>query len=209
MNLGLLIILITTLGYLSNWLNGKYLNYQLTHWLYRLGTIIHELSHAILCVLTGAKITEFSILSKQPHVSHSKSKLPLLGQPLISLAPIAGGLFFIYAINVWLLNNYFTVAISNNWYEAINSLFIYVSQINLADWESWVMLLLLINIGAMIGPSTKDLKNIWPILIIMLFITWPALSELCLLTISLIILNIIIQAILILIKQFLRLIPKQ
>ncbi len=114
MNLGILIITITALGYISNWLNNKYLNFKLTRWLYYLGAAVHETSHAILCILTGAKITEFKIFSKQPRVSHTKSKIPLIGQLLISLAPIAGGLLFIYAINYWLLQGYFTIIIPNN-----------------------------------------------------------------------------------------------
>jgi len=208
MNLGILIISITVLGYFSNWLNGKYLNFKLTRWLYHLGTIIHELSHAILCILTGARITQFNIFSKQPHVSHTKSKLPLIGQPLISLAPIAGGLFFIYGINTWVLNNYFTITQPDSWNGLSPALLTSISQFNLTDWQSWVMILLFINIGAMIGPSTKDLKNIWPAIIIMFFITWTTLTEVSLIVINLILLNIAIQFVAILIRQFLKLIPK-
>ena len=205
MNLGLIIISITVLGFISNWLNNKYLNFKLINWLYYLGAAIHEMSHAILCVLTGAKITEFKIFSKQPHVAHARSRLPLIGQPLISLAPIAGGLFFIYAINHWLLNNHFTLNAPHNINEIFNTLVSFIAQINLLDWQSWIMIILFINIGAMIGPSTKDLKNIWPILIIMLFINWPALINIGLIAVSLIIINIFLQIIAIIISQFIKL----
>jgi hypothetical protein len=209
MNLGILIILITILGYFSNWLNGKFLNSTLTHWLYHIGTIIHETSHAILCIVTGAKITEFKIFSKQPHVSHAKSKIPIIGQSLISLAPIAGGLIFIYAINHYLLENYFSTFSLNNINEIPNTLLLLLSQINLLDWQSWVMILLFINIGSMIGPSTRDLKNIWPILIVMFFITWPLLTTLSLTVISLIAINIILQIVIILITMFFKLILRR
>jgi len=209
MNLGLLIILITALGYLSNQLNGRWLNFKITRWLYYLGAIVHEISHALACILTGAKITEFKIFSKQPHVSHTKSKLPLIGQPLISLAPIAGGLFFIYAINQWVLNSYFTILTPNNWNEILDTLSSSIAQISLTDWQAWVMMLLFINVGAMIGPSTKDLKNIWPVLILMFFINWQTLSQISLIVISLIVINIIIQIVAILISQFLKLIPRR
>ncbi len=208
MNLGILILIITVLGYLSNSLNGRFLNHRITHWLYRVGAIIHETSHAIMCILTGAKITEFNIFSKQPHVSHTKSKIPILGQALISLAPIAGGLLFIYIINNYLLNNYFTIITPSSWSEITSTVLLFLQQINFTEWQSWVMLLLFINVGAMIGPSTKDLKNIWPIIIIMFFINWPLLASICLMAISLIIINIAVQLIIIIIRQFLKLIPR-
>lgn len=197
MNLGILIILITVLGYISNWLNGRYLNFRTTRWLYCVGAIIHELSHALLCILTGAKITGFQILTKQPHVSHTKSRLPLIGQPLISLAPIAGGLLSVYLINNRLLNNYFTIVAPDNINEVATIILSFLAQINLLHWQSWIMILFFINIGSMIGPSARDLKNIWPILIILLFVPWPTLGSLALVVISLILLNIAIQLIII------------
>ncbi|MBL7021924.1 hypothetical protein ISR92_01200 [Patescibacteria group bacterium] len=208
MNLGVLVLIIAVLGYLSNLLNGHFLNHRITHWLYRVGAIIHETSHAIMCILTGAKITEFKVFTRQPHVSHTKSKIPILGQTLISLAPIAGGLLFIYTINNYLLNNYFTIITPSSWGEITNTVLLFLQQINFTEWQSWVMILLFINVGAMIGPSTKDLKNIWPIIIIMFFINWPLLANICLIAISLIIINIAIQLIIITIRQFLKLIPR-
>jgi len=205
MNLGILIILITILGYISNWLNGRFLNFRVTRWMYYLGALIHELSHAILCVLTGAKISEFNVFSKQPHVTHAKPKLIIVGQPLISLAPIIGGLLFIYIINTWLLNNYFSILSPSNIQGIPNLLLSILAQFNLLEWQSWIAILLFVNIGAMIGPSTRDLKNIWPFLIISFFINWSILSELSLIVICFIIVNIIIQIIAILIKQFFKL----
>lgn len=37
---------------------------------------------------------------------------------------------------------------------------------NPIHWQSWVLLFLLVNVGAMLGPSFQDMKNIWPALII-------------------------------------------
>ena len=94
MNLGVLIILITISGYLSNWINWQFLNYKPVRLLYFLGSFVHETSHAALCLLTGAKIKEFKVFSRQPRVVHSEPKLPILGMPLISLAPLFGGSAF-------------------------------------------------------------------------------------------------------------------
>lgn len=198
MNLGILIISISILGYCSNYLNYRYLNFSLLHWLYHIGVIIHETSHAIACIFTGAKITEFKIFDKQPRVSHTKSKIPILGQALISLAPIVGGFLFLYLVNRYLLLNYLTINEISSWSEIFNIPLNILSQINIATWQGWVILLLSFNVGAMIGPSFQDLKNIWWIFIILFFIKWPLLINVGLIIIGLIITNIIIQLSLIL-----------
>ncbi len=190
-NLGILIILIAILGYISNWLNWKYLNNFVIRFLYYIGTFIHEVSHIIFCILTGAKISKISIFSKQPKIIHSKSRIPIIGQALISLAPIIGGLAFLYVINRFCLSNYFTIP-SN--FKDFLTIF---SGIGILDWQLWVMILLSFNMGAMLGPSLQDLKNIWFILILLLFIQWQDLINLSLLAILLILINILIQGVLI------------
>ena len=55
------------------------------------------------------------------------------------------------------------------------------------------MVLLLFNAGAMLGPSTQDLKNVWPILILLFFINSPALAGLGLAALGLILANIMMQ----------------
>lgn len=201
MNLGILIIIISILGYFSNYLNYSYLNYSLTRWLYYLGVIIHESSHAILCAFTGAKITEFKIFNRQPHVSHKKSKIPILGQTLISLAPLAGGFLFLYLINKYILLNYLNITNITSWSEILSIPLNILSQINVATWQGWIIILLSLNVGAMIGPSSQDLKNIWWVFIILFFIKWPFLTNIGLLIIGLIITNIIIQFSLILLLK--------
>ena len=203
MNLGILIILIALLGYISNWLNWRYLNYSVVRLLFYVGAFLHELSHVIFCRLTGATITGGNIFSRKPHVIHSKPKLPFIGQLLISLAPIIGGLLFLFLINKYYLVNYFEIPQFSDWQSALIAPLSLLSQINLLDWQSWLMILLFLNVGAMIGPSLQDLKNIWPIMIILLFIKCSPLLSLSLLVIILILTNIIIQIILILVIRYL------
>jgi len=203
MNLGILIILIALLGYISNWLNWRYLNYSVVRLLFYVGAFLHELSHVIFCRLTGATITGGNIFSRKPHVIHSKPALPLIGQLLISLAPIIGGLLFLFLINKYYLVNYFEIPQFSDWQSVLIAPLNLLSQINLLGWQSWLMILLFLNIGAMIGPSLQDLKNIWPIMIILLFIKCSPLLSLSLLVIILILTNIIIQIILILVIRYL------
>jgi hypothetical protein len=195
---GIAIVAITAFSYLSNFLNWRYLNYGITRLLYYLGAFVHETSHAILCVLTGAKIERFTVFSTQPQVVHRKSKLPILGEVLISIAPIAGGLLFLFLVNRYLLGNYFVApqfSGKNSWQSIFIEPLKLLSQVNLLQWQSWLMIFLSFNAGAMLGPSTRDLKNIWPALILLLFIKSPLLVGVCLAALSLIFVNIILQTI--------------
>lgn len=196
MNLGILIVLITLLGYLSNWLNWRYLNNPAIKILYYLGAAVHETSHAVFCIITGARITEFSIFSKQPHVIYQKSKIPFLGNLLISLAPIFGGLTFLFLVNNYFLPKTFVLPSVFNLETLLSAPFFFLKQLDPSEWSSWLMIFLSFNIGAMIGPSFQDLKNIWPLLIICFFIEWPILIKLGFLTLALILTNLLIQLIL-------------
>jgi hypothetical protein len=144
-------------------------------------------------VLTGAKIEEFTVFSNQPRVVHRKSRLPFIGELLISAAPIAGGLLFLFLVNRYALGNYFTLTST--------APLQFLLQIHLLQWQSWVMILLLFNAGAMLGPSTQDLKNVWPALIVLLFINYPPLTGLGLLALYLIIANITLQILAILLRK--------
>lgn len=195
MNLGVVIILIVILGYASNWLNWRYLNYPAVRLLFYVGAFVHELSHILLCYLTGAAIQGGSIFSRTPHINHSKPRLPVFGQLLISLAPIAGGLVFLFLINRYCLAGYFRIPQFSSLQDIFVSPLIILSQINLFEWQSWLMIFLFINIGSMIGPSFQDLKNMWFLLIVLLFINIPPLANLGFLAVILILTNILIQLI--------------
>ena len=199
-SLGIVIVFIATFGYFSNFLNWRFLNYGITRALYYIGALVHETSHAVLCVLTGAKIEEFTVFAEQPQVVHRKSKIPFFGELLISAAPIAGGLFFLFLINRFVLGNYFMIPSVqfSNWRDWRNILAVPLAllvQINLFQWQSWVAVLLSFNAGAMLGPSARDLKNVWPMLILLFFVRSPLLVDLSLVALSLIFLNIILQVI--------------
>ncbi len=204
MNLGLTIIAITALGGVSNWINWRYLNYRVVHWLYYLGAFVHETSHAIFCLLTGARITEFKAFSSEPHVTHTRSKLPIVGSILISLAPIAGGLAFLFLINRYALAGYFAPPTFAGWNALIPEALTLLKKIDLFQWQSWIMILLFPNLGAMLGPSFRDLKNIWPALILLLFVSVSDtyIAGILFLAITLILINIALQLILIVGRSF-------
>ena len=193
MNLGILIIVVSILGYFSNWFNWRYLDFFWVRFLYRIGVIVHELFHALFCVLTFAEIKEISLFSKEPHVTYTKSKIPFLGNFLISVAPLFGGLGLIFLVNKFFLADYFTLPQIGNIKSIFLGPFHILSQINLFEWQSWLTIFLLLNIGATIGPSFRDLKNIWPLLLVLLFVKWQSAGQLALLAIILILTNILLQ----------------
>jgi hypothetical protein len=197
-SLGIVIVLIAVLGYVSNLLNWRYLNYGIVRLLYYLGAFVHETSHAALCILTGAKIEKFTVFSGQPQVVHQRSRLPFIGEVLISFAPIAGGLLFLFIVNRYLLGNYFALPQLSNWH-GWQSIFAgslkLLLQIDLFQWQSWVTILLFFNIGAMLGPSSQDLKNVWLALIVLFFVRFPLFVSVGLMAISLIVINIIFQVV--------------
>ena len=131
-------------------------------------------------------------------MTHGKSKLPLLGGVIISSAPIFGGLLFLFLVNHYLLGEHFAViSVNSDWHSMLWEPLRVLAQLRPWEWQSLVMLLLFINIGAMIGPSVQDMKNVWPVLILLFFINIPPLADIGLLALSLIIVNIIIQIFLI------------
>lgn len=67
------------------------------------------------------------------------------------------------------------------------------------------MIFLFLNMGAMIGPSWQDLKNVWILIIILMFISSLFFTHLGLLAAALILINIILQICLITIIFFIKL----
>ena len=205
---GIIIIAISALGYFSNWINWRFLNYKINHLLYYFGAFIHESSHALLCILTGAKIHKYKVISEQPQVTYSNSKIPILGNLLISIAPILGGLTFLFFLNKFFLANQFIMPAFENWKFLTNDFLKFFTQINLAKWQDWVAIFLFLNMGAMIGPSPQDLKNVWWLIIILTFVPSSIFTHLGLLAIAFILINIILQILLTIVVFFFSYITK-
>jgi hypothetical protein len=193
----MILVSISALGYTSNWLNWRFLNYKINHLLYYLGAFVHETSHAILCLVTGAKVNEYKFVTSQPHVTYSNSRLPIIGNLLISIAPILGGLAFMFFVNKYFLVNQFTMPAFSNWKFFLRDFLKFITQINLARWRDWVAIFLFLNMGAMLGPSWQDLKNVWVLIVILLFIPSTFLVHLGLLASAFILMGIVFQIVLI------------
>jgi hypothetical protein len=129
------------------------------------GIIIHELSHLIGCFLTGAKVTSFCLFSfKGGYVRHSKPKLPLIGQALISVAPVVGGIG-----SLWLASYYLGIGITKGDFpEMVRSLFDSWTM----GWPFWLFIYLAITIVICLVPSKQDVKVALGGLILLLIIAY-------------------------------------
>ncbi|MFA6271622.1 MAG: M50 family metallopeptidase [Patescibacteria group bacterium] len=144
-------------------------------WFITLGIIIHELSHAIACVLVRARIVRIRFFAPEGgEVEHGQPRVPIIGKPIIGLAPLVGcslslwGLFVLFGYHNALPNIDFSATFLQN----VNVLFqsaldFFRSYSN--DWMFWLFLYLATGISASIAPSTVDIKNaIWGILFLII-----------------------------------------
>lgn len=61
------------------------------------GVVLHELAHFIFAILTGTPVSEVNLFSSTGgHIIHAKPRIPVLGQLVISFAPLALGMVAIY-----------------------------------------------------------------------------------------------------------------
>ena len=149
------------------------------------GVLVHELSHYVMCKLTGAKVVELKLFEKQQaggqtvyggHVTHGPSKLPLIGDPLISFAPVFGCLG-VMALLTWAAgdplefhnhpakNQEFKVAPLSNLTSIVQGVTYVIWNLpkHIADhateWKFWGYLYLTISLAVALAPSKQDFAN--------------------------------------------------
>lgn len=134
------------------------------------GVILHEVSHAVLCLVTGARITKIAFFDKDGgKVEHGSPKLPFVGQILISMAPFAVGAVAIYFLSRKLgLESIDVADLSHSPGILIGYFKENLARLNLHDIKTWVVLYLVLSIAVTMTPSSVDFKNIgWSLLIIL------------------------------------------
>ena len=153
-----------------------------------LGTIIHELGHALFCIIFSHKITEMKLFDPDPetgtlgyvqHTYESSSLYQMAGNFFIGIGPILLGSGLIYLLLYLLLGlNPFKFAVNTglpswdiySWSVFINllqnlrtSLTTLVSGIysltNFASWQLYVFIYLTFTIGSSIILSPSDFKG--------------------------------------------------
>ena len=138
------------------------------------GTIAHEVSHAVGCLITGARITRFAIFERDGgYVAHTEPKIPVIGQVLISLAPIIGcGILMVLCLGLAGIGDVdpdlparLTLS-AEGMGEFVGATLSAISGavkgVGGADWASpltYLWLYLAVSMAAMLGPSRGDLRN--------------------------------------------------
>ena len=105
LSLAIGLIMIIFLSYATCGLWTKYINTKAVNGFLIPGTIVHELSHALLCLVTGTTIKELNLFtSNSTGIKYDKPKIPFLFDFIIAAAPMFGCVFFIFFISKLLSN---------------------------------------------------------------------------------------------------------
>jgi hypothetical protein len=129
------------------------------------GVIVHEFSHALACLFTGAKVTRISLFAPEGgFVEHGRSRLGFLGAAIIAMAPIFGITLFLWLLSYWFgfALKFETIEFSANIFGNFKSLFFSAWDLLMSgatDWHFWIFVYLIISLSAALAPSKKDFKN--------------------------------------------------
>jgi len=106
------------------------------------GVILHELGHLVGCKLSGAKVCSVKFVSSQGgEVVHENSKIPVVGNFIISVFPLAFGIILIYFIVLLVKSNFPDLS-------------------GMASWTVKILgYYLIIAILLTMFPSFQDIKN--------------------------------------------------
>lgn len=142
------------------------------------GIVVHEFSHALICFLTGAKVTKISLFDKEGgSVQHQPSKLPVIGPLLISFAPFIFGVILIILFAHWLgLKSSDITTLQPD----VNSIVAFIKslihQINFHSPSNWLILYLTLSTVVTMTPSRQDILNIAFLLVIIVAVSFYLLQ---------------------------------
>ncbi len=155
------------LSYLINRLLARSVLWRYYRWFVAPGVMVHELSHAVGCLLTGAEITEINFWkSSGGHVRHRQRSEPFfrwVADPIIALAPI-WGTFLLLAFLTWLLIPGFFQSIQSGAYTDL------LLNLPIARWQFWLYLYLVTSLAATIAPSKTDMNYAFGSLVVLFIV---------------------------------------
>ncbi len=137
------------------------------------GTIVHETSHAVVALLMGARITEFSVIpsgNTLGHVEHTAPKIPFIGNAAISVAPLIGCPSILLLISRYSGVHFdppsgtFDILMETGF--LIEGTLSFISGLDYLNWKTYVFLYLSLTLGAGAAPSKADIIRMLPGLIV-------------------------------------------
>lgn len=175
-----LILLVFGLNPLLERLWRRVLNSRQYRWFIMPGIIIHELSHAVACVLTGIKISKIDFFASfGGYVEYQRAKKFSLKEVFVSLAPFFGGLAalallsFVFGFSLPQLSAAsFSAAGLIVFAKAVSVLVIK----NYLVWQFWFFIYLATAIIICLLPSRQDLHNAVLGIVVIFFILWVLVS---------------------------------
>jgi hypothetical protein len=143
-------------------------------WLIAPGVAVHELSHALACLLTGAKIHSMVLFRSDGsgEVRHGPPKLKYIGDMLIALAPLAGGTACLLLLGILLrapvnLYDVRTGGVQPDQFRFVldlaglvwDDLGVFVRAASWSDPRTYVFLYFAMCFTLTMSPSRQDIKN--------------------------------------------------
>ena len=134
------------------------------------GVVVHECSHILGCILTGAKVTDVVLFSTEGgSVTYTRPKIPVLGDVIISSAPlfciplVLAGLTWCFSSFLGCTFPDFPVSVSS--VDTVHELAVSIGQLFwlnvVAAFHPWFLLYLCLTLSLVlsIAPSSQDMKN--------------------------------------------------
>lgn len=185
-------------AYIVGWFGAIFMGSYVINWLlirsiirkrYRLfvapGVVVHELSHALGCLVTKSTITDINFWKPSGgHVEYLRPNDPLLRlvhDPIIALAPIWGTFLFLGLISFWLVPDLIRSTYVSD-LSIIQNLNLFL---DFKNWQTWLYLYLVTSAVATMAPSRTDIKYaleslVVLTLILIILLYWPGFSDLLL-----------------------------
>jgi len=167
----LLAVLVVAGSFALDWLFVRILPVRFLYYAVRLpGVILHELAHIAGCILTGAKVKNVVLFSKEGgSVSYANPEFPVLGNVIIGTAPLIV-LPLVLSILTWIFATYLhcTLAITIPEAGSTNAPCLLVAMVidlfyaNLVlRFNSWFLLYLYLSVTIVLSlaPSRQDFSN--------------------------------------------------
>jgi len=159
----LMVLLLLVLSYLVNYLLSKSILGRAYQYFLLPGVVLHETAHLIFCILTGAKVVSVTFFdSEGGRVEHEKPKLPIIGQVLISTAPLVFGIIAIFLLASWLGLKGIEIgllktAVMGDWLQFFAR---YLEPVSLSGYKTWLAIYFILAVAVTMAPSKQDFKNI-------------------------------------------------
>jgi hypothetical protein len=134
------------------------------------GVVLHECAHIIGCLLTGARIRNVVLFSKDGgSVTHSQPALPYIGNVIISTAPLFL-LPLVLSVITWIFGTFLgcifpafpaTVESPEVLVDLGRAVFSTFSDNLILRFNGWFLLYLYLTVSLVlsVAPSTRDMKN--------------------------------------------------